>query len=259
MMSYPVSIPVIAPGEDFSGMPEVGGGEVFFAEGLQDVEDDERARFLEINDDPVPGVSPIVVDHPGPAVIEVGEAEKVDFLRPDLSVGSGVPEEIEKALAGHGGRDAVAGFAGFLAEKDFLGSDAQPVVEVVLAEGAERPAGHVVPVASVMEEDRSAGHEKGDGVFVGVAVGHLFLFDRNGVAEIVAEIQAAVAFVAVIQEEIDGFGLPAVAKDDLLALDVLHDFLGQRVGNAGGGRRRPNGRRREACSPGRRSSAWRSR
>jgi hypothetical protein len=69
-----------------------------------------------------------------------------------------------------------------------------------------------------------------------VAVGHLLLLDRDGVAEVIAVVQAAVALVAVIEEEIARPRRPAVAEDHLLADDVLQDLHGQ-----GRRRGRPDG------------------
>ena len=57
-------------------------------------------------------------------------------------------------------------------------------------------------------------------------VGHLFFLDRNGIPEIIPEVQTAIPFVPVIEEEISRFVIPAVAEDDLFSLDIFHDFLG---------------------------------
>ena len=52
-------VPMVALLDDPLGMPEVGQSEPLLAEGLEDVEDDEHLRVLDVSDHPVPGVSPV--------------------------------------------------------------------------------------------------------------------------------------------------------------------------------------------------------
>ena len=66
-----------------------------------------------------------------------------------------------------------------------------------------------------------------------MAVGHLLLLDGYGVAEVVAEVEPAVALVPVVEQEVARKRRPAVAEDDLLALDVLHDLHGRAGGRSG--------------------------
>ncbi len=225
-------VPMLAPGPDFAGVPEIAQGEPLLAEGFEDVENNKETALLDVGDDPVGLGAPVVVDHPDAAVFDVGQAQEIDLLGADPAVSPGIVQEIEHTLARDGVVDTVAEFSLLLAHKDLLRADAEAVVEIILAELSVGSAGHIVAISGIVKEDGPAGHEQGDGILVGVAVGHLLLLDRDRVAEVIAVVEAAVAFVAVVPQQVGGGRLPAVAENDLFPLDIVHHFSGQPLGRS---------------------------
>ncbi len=256
----PGVVPVLAPGVDLPRVPEVGQREELVGPRLEDVEDHEQPGVLHVRDDAVVVVAPPVVDEPRPAVVEFRQRQEVHLAGPDRPVGTGVAQELEQGLGRDGLLGAVAHVALALAHEDLLGPDDEAVVEVVLAVRAEGAARHVVAVPAVPQQHRPARHQQDDAVLVGVAVRHLLFLDRDRVAQVVAEVHAAVALVAVVQQEVRRRGLPAVAEDDLLALDVFHHLAAEVLSaRPAGCRPGPSGSCRAGSRPAPRCSASRSR
>ncbi|OPZ70544.1 MAG: hypothetical protein BWY83_01587 [bacterium ADurb.Bin478] len=80
----------------------------------------------------------------------------------------------------------IPAFAFFLPPKDLFLAHTEPIVKIILSIGAKGSAGHKVPIAAVVQQQRSAGHQQAQAVFIRMAMGHLFFFHRNAVAQIVA-------------------------------------------------------------------------
>ena len=145
-------IPMCSFNQDSPGVPEVRESEEFFFPRLEDIENHKNLRVFNICNDPVPFVSHVGIDEPRPAVIEVWQGKEIDFLSADDPVGAGVVEKVEETLSGDSILDTVTELPLLLSHPDLLRTHTQPVVEVILAVGPERTAGHIIPVAAVMEK-----------------------------------------------------------------------------------------------------------
>ena len=65
-------VPVVPLSQDLTRVTQVGDREVLLHSRLHDVEDHEHLGILDVRNNAVPLESPPVVDHPGPAVVDVG-------------------------------------------------------------------------------------------------------------------------------------------------------------------------------------------
>ncbi len=95
--------------------------------------------------------------------------------------------------------------------------------------GAKGTAGHEIPVPAVVQKHRIVFHQQDDAVFIRMAVVHFFFLNRNGGAQVFPEKPAAVAFIAVIVEQIGAVFVPAIPEHDFLADDVVQNLLASRL------------------------------
>ena len=179
------------------------------------VHEHEAAEFLEVDDDAIPLDAALVIGDLRAAEFHILEAGEVQLLRARFLVVAVVVEEVPGA--GFGALDA-------------LPPDDAVVVDV----GAEAAVGQVVAVAAFVEEGGAFVEQEHDGVLVGVAVVHLFGGDGQRGAQIAARDVAVAQFVAVVEHQVGGVGIPSAAEEDFLADEIVEDFLAAPRGLDGG-------------------------